>query len=100
MGAVYKVVLGLNSTLILLISLSQVFYGPWIKTILIDKQSPKSNFLENRKKLDNIVVKINYRLGIMGFMNTFDEEKGVPKGGNYGYMDQVAAIKAGLTTYT
>lgn len=46
------------------------------------------------------MVKINYRLGIMGFMNTFDEEKGVPKGGNYGYMDQGAAIKAGLTTYT
>ena len=34
----------------------------------------------------------------MGFMNTFDEEKGVPKGGNYGYMDQGAAIKDSLTT--
>ena len=37
-------------------------------------------------------------MGIMGFMNTFDEEKGVPKGGNYGYMDQGAAIKDSLTT--
>ena len=54
--------------------------------------------IENQFKLDNIVVKINYRLGIMGFMNTFDEEKGVPKGGNYGYMDQGAAIKDSSTT--
>ena len=51
----------------------------------------------NQFQLDNIVVKINYRLGIMGFMNTFDEEKGVPKGGNYGYMDQGAAIKDSFT---
>ena len=61
------------------------------------KYSTLWNFFENLFKLDNIVVKINYRLGILGFMNTFDEEKGVPKGGNYGYMDQGAAIKARFT---
>ena len=61
--------------------------------MLNDKYSTIWNFFENLFKLDNIVVKINYRLGILGFMNTFDEEKGVPKGGNYGYMDQGAAIK-------
>ena len=66
--------------------------------MLNDKYSTIWNFFENLFKLDNIVVKINYRLGILGFMNTFDEEKGVPKGGNYGYMDQGAAIKASLTT--
>ena len=41
-------------------------------------------------QLDNIVVKINYRLGIMGFMNTFDESKGVPKGGNYEALESLA----------
>ena len=47
-----------------------------------------------------LAVSINYRLGMFGFMNTFDEEKGVPKGGNYGYMDQGAAIKDSLTIIT
>ena len=65
--------------------------------MLNDKYTTLWNVFENLFKLDNIVVKINYRLGILGFMNTFDEEKGVPKGGNYGYMDQGAAIKARFT---
>ena len=34
-----------------------------------------------------LAVSINYRLGMFGFMNTFDEVENRPIGGNYGLMD-------------
>ena len=34
-----------------------------------------------------LAVSINYRLGMFGFMNTFDEIENLPIGGNYGLMD-------------
>ena len=34
-----------------------------------------------------LAVSINYRLGMFGFMNTFDEIENRPIGGNYGLMD-------------
>ena len=34
-----------------------------------------------------LAVSINYRLGMFGFMNTFDESENLPVGGNYGLMD-------------
>ena len=43
--------------------------------------------------MGNIVVNINYRLGILGFMNHFNLETELPQGGNYGLMDQQMAIE-------
>ena len=43
--------------------------------------------------MGNIVVNINYRLGILGFMNHFNLETESPQGGNYGLMDQQMAIE-------
>ena len=40
-----------------------------------------------------IVINISYRLGILGFVNGFDEEEGRPIGGNYGLMDQQEALR-------
>jgi len=44
-------------------------------------------------KLGNIVVNINYRLGILGFMNHFDSDTNSPQGGNYGLLDQQMALE-------
>ena len=44
-------------------------------------------------KRGNIVVIIQYRLGVFGFMNLFDTETGTARGGNYGLMDQQLALK-------
>ena len=44
-------------------------------------------------KRGNIVVIIQYRLGVFGFMNLFDTETGTARGGNYGFMDQQLALK-------
>jgi len=40
-----------------------------------------------------IVVVVQYRLGMFGFMSTFDESTNSNFGGNYGLMDQHMAIK-------
>ena len=40
-----------------------------------------------------IVINISYRLGILGFVNGFDEEQERPIGGNYGLMDQQEALR-------
>ena len=40
-----------------------------------------------------IGVTINYRVGIFGFLNFFDEENGYTEGGNYGLLDQQMAIR-------
>ena len=40
-----------------------------------------------------IGVTINYRVGIFGFLNYFDEENGYTEGGNYGLLDQQMAIR-------
>ena len=40
-----------------------------------------------------VAVSINYRLGLFGFMNTFDEDRNMTVGGNYGLIDQQMAIK-------
>ena len=40
-----------------------------------------------------IGVTINYRVGIFGFLNFFDEENGQTEGGNYGLLDQQMAIR-------
>ena len=42
---------------------------------------------------DNIVVLINYRLAMFGFMSYFDEESGRTVGGNYGLKDMQNAIE-------
>ena len=39
------------------------------------------------------VVTVNYRLGIMGFLNQFDAENNRQLGGNYGLIDQQTAIE-------
>ena len=44
-------------------------------------------------KLGNIVVNINYRLGILGFLNHFNVDTDSPQGGNYGLLDQQMAIE-------
>ena len=41
----------------------------------------------------NIVVIIQYRLGIFGFMRLYNPETESPFGGNYGLMDQQLALK-------
>ena len=40
-----------------------------------------------------IVVNIQYRLSVFGFLNMFDESTGKTIGGNYGLMDQQLALK-------
>ena len=35
---------------------------------------------------------INYRVGIFGFLNFFDEENGWTEGGNYGLLDQAGVL--------
>ena len=40
-----------------------------------------------------IVVTINYRLGILGFLNTNTAPHQHPQMANYGLMDQIAALK-------
>ena len=42
---------------------------------------------------DIVSVVFNYRLGIFGFMNSFDEENDEVVGGNYGLLDQQMAIQ-------
>ena len=44
-------------------------------------------------KRGNIVVIIQYRLALFGFMNLFDPETDKTVGGNYGFMDQQLALK-------
>ena len=44
-------------------------------------------------KKGNIVVVIQYRLGLFGFMNLFDEENKRTEGGNYGFLDQQKALE-------
>ena len=43
--------------------------------------------------MGNVAVGINYRMGIMGFMNHYDLEKDWTEGGNYGLLDQQMAIE-------
>ena len=44
--------------------------------------------------LDIIFVTVQYRLGLFGFMSTWDEDKDANLlGGNYGLLDQQLAIK-------
>ena len=38
-------------------------------------------------------MNINYRLGILGFMNHFDSDTNSPQGGNYGLLDQQMALE-------
>ena len=38
-------------------------------------------------------MNINYRLGILGFMNHFNLETNSPQGGNYGLLDQQMALE-------
>jgi len=45
------------------------------------------------KDWGNIVVTVNYRLGIFGNMNYFDIDLDTTAGGNYGLLDQQMAIK-------
>jgi len=41
----------------------------------------------------NIVVIVQYRLALFGFLNMFDASNGKPIGGNYGLLDQQMAIR-------
>mgnify|MGYP000346027555 CR=1 FL=1 len=42
---------------------------------------------------ENIVVNINYRLALFGFLNYFDEALNATVGGNYGLKDMQNAIE-------
>ena len=35
---------------------------------------------------------INYRVGIFGFLNFYDEDNGWTEGGNYGLLDQAGVL--------
>jgi len=56
-----------------------------------NKDSARSNFLGPQHLLDSdiVLVTVNYRLGVLGFLNTGDKEAT----GNYGLKDQVEAMK-------
>ena len=41
----------------------------------------------------NIVIAIQYRLGVLGYLHSFDVESGRTIGGNYGLNDQLNAIQ-------
>ena len=43
--------------------------------------------------MGNVAVGINYRLGVMGFLNHYDKSMDRTEGGNYGLMDQQMAIE-------
>jgi len=51
------------------------------------------NGMEQAVFHDNIVVIINYRLALFGFLNYFDEELNTTVGGNYGLKDMQNAIE-------
>ena len=41
----------------------------------------------------NLVIAIQYRLGVLGFLHSFDNATGQTIGGNYGLNDQLNAIE-------
>ena len=41
----------------------------------------------------NMVIAIQYRLGVLGYLHSFDVESGRTIGGNYGLNDQLNAIQ-------
>ena len=47
---------------------------------------------ESRRN-DIIVVMVQYRLGLYGFLNSYDSHEEKTVGGNYGLMDQQLAMK-------
>ena len=49
--------------------------------------------IEQAARYGNTVVIIQYRLGVLGFMNSFNVETGLTVGGNYGLHDQLMAIR-------
>ena len=44
-------------------------------------------------KMGNIVVSVQYRLSLFGFMNLYDDKSGKTVGGNFGLKDQQLALQ-------